>query len=191
MSKIINLQNNNEITEFIESVKKGAIFAYPTEAVFGLGCDINNKYAIQKILNIKKRDISKGLIVISDNLEKVRNLVDDNYFKIFVDENSGSTPTTWLCPASDLVLPEITGDSKKIAIRITKHDISKSICKLLDMPIISTSANIAGEKPVTKQDGLKSFFDDIDYTVDGEVGNNKKPSRIIDLISKEVIREGG
>ena len=191
MSKIINLQNNNEISEFIESVKKGAIFAYPTEAVFGLGCDINNKYAIQKILNIKKRDISKGLIVISDNLEKVRNLIDDNYFKIFVEENSTSTPTTWLCPASNLVLPEITGDSKKIAIRITKHDISKAICKLLDMPIISTSANIAGEKPVTKQDGLKSFFDDIDYTVDGEVGNNKKPSRIIDLISKEVIREGG
>ena len=157
MSKIINLQNNNEISEFIRVGQEAElVFAYPTEAVFGLGCDINNKYAIQKILNIKKRDISKGLIVISDNLEKVRNLIDDNYFKIFVENNSASKPTTWLCPASNLVLPEITGDSKKIAIRITKHDISKAICKLLDMPIISTSANIAGEEPVTKQD-LKFF----------------------------------
>ena len=191
MSKIINPQNNDELIEFAESVKKGAIFAYPTEAVFGLGCDINNKHAIQKILDIKRRDISKGLIVISDNLEKVRNLIDDDYFKIFVEENSGSNPTTWLCPVSNLVLPEVTGDSKKIAIRITKHDTSRTICKVLDMPIISTSANIAGKEPATKQDELKFFFGDIDYIIEGEVGNNKKPSRIIDLISKEVIREGG
>lgn len=191
MSKVINLENNNDLFEFIESVKDGAIFAYPTEAVFGLGCDINNKYAIQKILSIKKRDVSKGLIVISDNLEKVRDLIDDDYFKILVDENSGSIPTTWLCPVSNLVLPEVTGGSKKIAIRITKHDTSKSLCKILDMPIISTSANIAGEDPITKKEDLKFFLNDIDYIVDGEVGNNKKPSRIIDLISKEVIREGG
>ena len=59
------------------------------------------------------------------------------------------------------------------------------------MPIISTSANIAGKEPATKQDELKFFFGDIDYIIEGEVGNNKKPSRIIDLISKEVIREGG
>ena len=59
------------------------------------------------------------------------------------------------------------------------------------MPIISTSANIAGEDPITKKEDLKFFLNDIDYVVDGEVGNNKKPSRIIDLISKEVIREGG
>ena len=123
--------------------------------------------------------------------QKYENLIDDDYFKIFVEENSGSNPTTWLCPVSNLVLPEVTGDSKKIAIRITKHDTSRTICKVLDMPIISTSANIAGKEPATKQDELKFFFGDIDYIIEGEVGNNKKPSRIIDLISKEVIREGG
>ena len=59
MSKIINLQNNSDLFEFIESVKDGAIFAYPTEAVFGLGCDINNKYAIQKILYKEKRCLKR------------------------------------------------------------------------------------------------------------------------------------
>ena len=80
MPKIINLENNDKLSDFIKSVKNGAVFAYPTEAVFGLGCDINNKESVKRILDLKKRDISKGLVVISDNLEKVRELIDDNYF---------------------------------------------------------------------------------------------------------------
>ena len=71
MSKIIDLNNEENRIEFSNGVIKGAIFAYPTEAVFGLGCDIRNKESILKILDLKKRDISKGLIVISDNYEKV------------------------------------------------------------------------------------------------------------------------
>ena len=83
MSEIINLKNNDKLNVFIEAAKAGAVFAYPTEAVYGLGCNINNKDSIKKILKIKKRDVSKGLIIISDNLEKVRELIDDNYFKLF------------------------------------------------------------------------------------------------------------
>ena len=119
MSKIIDLNNEENRIEFSNGVIKGAIFAYPTEAVFGLGCDIRNKESILKILDLKKRDISKGLIVISDNYEKVRNLIDDDYYKLFVNNNSESIPTTWLCPSSRIVLPEITGNSRKIAIRIS------------------------------------------------------------------------
>ena len=81
MAKILDLDNKNECLKFKKLFFEGAVFAYPTEAVFGLGCNIDNKNSINKILNLKKRDASKGLIVISDNIEKVRNLISDDYFK--------------------------------------------------------------------------------------------------------------
>ena len=191
MSKTINLKNNKNQIDFIKSVKNGAIFAYPTEAVYGLGCDINNKDAIQKILDIKKRDVSKGLIVISDNLEKVRGLIDDNYYKTFSELNNDVSHTTWLCPASRLVLPEVTGFSKKIAVRITRHKVSCEICKLLDFPIISTSANRVGDEPIVNFKRIKQYFDnEVDYIIEGELGSSSKPSRILDLLTKEVLRAG-
>ena len=191
MAKILDLNDKKSCEVFVKDVKNGAVFAYPTEAVFGLGCDIKNKYSIRKILEIKKRDVSKGFIVISDNLEKVRNLIDDNYYKIFVEQNSDAKPTTWLCPASDLVLEEVTGKSKKIAIRITTHKTSCDICKLLDFPIISTSANKSGDDPIVKSSEFDNYFHNfIDYIVDGKIGDSKKPSRILDLITKEVLRAG-
>ena len=192
MSLLLDLGNKNDCAEFISSVKQGAIFAYPTEAVYGLGCDIFNVHSINRILKLKKRDVSKGLIVISDNLEKVRELIDDNYFKLFVENNSDATPTTWLCPSSDIVPPEITGGHNKIGIRITNHEVSCELCKVLDFPIISTSANISGQDPVQiLQDCINIFGKDVDYIIKGPIGKNKKPSRIIDLISKKVLREGG
>ena len=193
MLNIIDLNNKKKCIEFIEAVKEGSIFAYPTEAVFGLGCDINNKNSIKRILDLKKRDASKGLIVISDNYEKIRNLVDDKYFGLFVENNDiDSVPTTWLCPASNKVLPEITGGSKNIAIRITKHPVSSNICKLLNFPIVSTSANVSGDAPLLKLEEIINYFDNqIDYIIKGKVGGTKNPTRIIDLISKKVLRGEG
>ena len=191
MSKTINLKNNENQLDFIKSVKNGAIFAYPTEAVYGLGCDINNKDAIQKILDIKKRDVSKGLIVISDNLEKVRCLIDDNYYKTFSELNNDVSHTTWLCPGQMCIRDRVTGSSKKIAIRITKHKVSCEICRLLDFPIISTSANKTGDEPIVNLESIDKYFDNkIDYIVEGELGGSSKPSRIIDLSTKEVLRAG-
>ena len=192
MSEIINLKNNDKLNVFIEAAKAGAVFAYPTEAVYGLGCNINNKDSIKKILKIKKRDVSKGLIIISDNLEKVRELIDDNYFKLFVENNSDAISTTWLCPASNNILDEITGGNKKVGIRITKHEVSRTLCKCLEFPIISTSANISGQKPITNfSDCVSVFGEKVDYIIEGNIGENKKPSRIVDLLSKEILREGG
>ena len=192
MAKILDLDNKNECLKFKKLFFEGAVFAYPTEAVFGLGCNIDNKNSINKILNLKKRDASKGLIVISDNIEKVRNLISDDYFKLFVQSSSTAIPTTWLYPASSIVLPEVTGGSNKIAIRITRHEASRNLCKLLNSPIISTSANIAGKKPMLKIDETLDFFgNNIDYVINDKIGESTKPSRILDLITKKVLRDGG
>ncbi|MDB2461203.1 Sua5/YciO/YrdC/YwlC family protein [Gammaproteobacteria bacterium] len=193
MAKILDLNDEKECVKFQKAFYEGSVFAYPTEAVFGLGCIINNKNSINKILDLKKRDSSKGLIVMSDNIEKVRNLINDDYFKLFVQNSSAAVvPTTWLCPVSSIVLPEVTGGSNKIAIRITKHKASYNLCKLLDSPIISTSANIAGKKPiVTIEEILDIFGNNIDYVINDKVGESTKPSKILDLITKKVLRVGG
>ena len=101
-------------------------------------------------------------------------------------------PTTWLCPASDKALDLITGSTGKIALRITKHPVAYEICRILNYPIVSTSANLTGKKPLTNaQEVAASFEGDIDSIIEGEVDITKSPSRIIDLLSKKVLREGG
>ena len=193
MAKILNLNNKSQFEKFIKAANLGSIFAYPTEAVFGLGCNINNKNSIIKILTIKKRDASKGLVVISDSFEKISDLIDSKYHKM-IDASDMNTevPTTWLCPASDKALNVITGNTGKIALRITKHPVAYNLCRALNFPIVSTSANLAGKKPLTNvKEVVASFKGDIDYVIEGEVNITKSPSRIVDLLSKKVLREGG
>ena len=193
MANIVDLNNKEKREKFIKAANLGAIFAYPTEAVFGLGCNINNKSSIIKILTIKKRDASKGLVVISDSFEKISDLIDSKYHKM-IDASDMNTeiPTTWLCPASDKALNVITGNTGKIALRITKHPVAYNLCRALNFPIVSTSANLAGKKPLTNaEEVVASFEGDIDYVIEGEVNITKSPSRIVDLLSKKVLREGG
>ena len=193
MANIVDLNNKEKREKFIKAANLGSIFAYPTEAVFGLGCNINNKNSIIKILTIKKRDASKGLIVISDSFEKISDLIDSKYHKM-IDASDMNTeiPTTWLCPASDKALNVITGNTGKIALRITKHPVAYNLCRALNFPIVSTSANLAGKKPLTNaEEVVASFEGDIDYVIEGEVDITKSPSRIVDLLSKKVLREGG
>jgi len=192
MANILDLNDRKKCEEFKIAFNKGSIFAYPTEAVFGLGCDISNISAIKRILDIKKRNESKGLIVISDNFEKIRDLIDARYHDLFLQNCKDATRTTWLWPASNKTLGEVTGGGNKIAIRITKHPVCISICKLLQQPIISTSANISGENPTTTFDEtLKIFNESVDFIINDSVGINKKPSRILDLLTKKILRAGG
>ena len=193
MANIVDINNKEKREKFIKAANLGSIFAYPTEAVFGLGCNINNKNSIIKILTIKKRDASKGLVVISDSFEKISDLIDSKYHKM-IDASDMNTeiPTTWLCPASDKALNVITGNTGKIALRITKHPVAYNLCRALNFPIVSTSANLAGKKPLTNvKEVVASFKGDIDYVIEGEVNITKSPSRIVDLLTKKVLREGG
>ena len=120
----------------------------------------------------------------------VDDVVEFQVFDSF--NNSDAIPTTWLCPASNNVLPEITGSNKKVGVRITKHEVSRMLCKFLEFPIVSTSANISGQEPITNfSDCVSVFGEKVDYIIEGNIGENKKPSRIVDLLSKEILREGG
>ena len=135
--------------------------------------------------------IIKAFSAIKDKQEKFK-ILNDDHFKLFVQNSGAAVPTTWLCPASKIVLSEVTGGSNKIAIRITRHEASCNLCKLLDSPIISTSANVTGEKPMTNMEEILDYFgNNIDYVINDRIGESTKPSRILDLITKKVLRDGG
>lgn len=176
--------------KIVEILKSGGIIAYPTEAVFGLGCDPFNEQAVLKLLQLKKRDISKGLILIAASWEQFEPLIqpiDDSIInKIFT---SWPGPNTWVVPANSRVPSWIKGKYSSVAVRVTAHPVAKKICEMFGGPIVSTSANIEGLPPAkTAEEVQGQFPEGIDLIVPGKVGNLKKPTTIRDAITDKIIR---
>ncbi len=178
------------IDKAIAVLKQGGIIAYPTEAVFGLGCDPFNKNAVLRILEIKNRSADKGLILIAANWQHLENLVqplDSNILQKAFAAWPG--PITWVFPASNIVPAWIRGAYDSVALRITNHPIAKKICENYGGPIVSTSANIEGSPPArTVTEVLEYFPNKIDYIVPGEVGDLKQPTKIYDVLTGKILR---
>jgi L-threonylcarbamoyladenylate synthase len=145
----------------------GGVIAYPTEGVFGLGCLPDDIAAVERILAIKGRSPRKGLILIAAHAEQF----DD-----------------WIAPAVRSTLP---GDNPGLAIRITTNPIAAAICEAVDMPVVSTSANVAG-RPVARNTYIlhRNFGHLVDYIVPGECGPASGPSEIRELETGRVLRPG-
>ncbi|GEK10510.1 L-threonylcarbamoyladenylate synthase [Pseudoalteromonas peptidolytica F12-50-A1] len=180
------------ITSPESALQAGEVICYPTEAIFGLGCDPDNEEAVAKLLEIKSRPIAKGLILIADNYGQCLAYVDDN--KIPMDKRAeifSAWPgaITWLLPAKPETPHWLTGGHDTIAVRVTDHPIVKQICQRFGKPIVSTSANITGETPVASLlHARNQFGNQIGYYVDGELGTNRSPSVIKHAITGAVIR---
>jgi len=174
-----------------QNLKQGNIIAYPTEAVWGLGCDPNNEDAVNKILSLKDRPVHKGLILIGgciDQFEPIlRQLSTEQR-----DTLSSSWPghITWLVPDPDRLIPRwIKGSHQSVAIRVSGHSVVQELCAAFAGPIVSTSANETGEEEIRSRLILEGkFVDKIACIVDGELGQAAKPSQMRDLISGKLIR---
>ncbi len=184
------LKNQKQIEQAVESLKQGGVIAYPTEGVFGLGCDPFNEQAVNKILALKHRDVSKGLILIASSWEQVQELTqpipEENLQKAL---NSWPGPYTWIFPASSKTPKWITGKFDSIAIRVTAHPTAQAICEQYGGAIVSTSANIEGEPPATTADEVKqAFTKGIDIIVEEPVGSLKQPTTIQDVLTGATLR---
>lgn len=166
-------------------IHQGGIIAYPTEAVFGLGCDPQNQAAVIRLCELKQRSLTKGLILIASSWQQLAPFVEDiPHDKMDSVNDTWPGPTTWLFPASCHAPKWICGDSDKIAVRITNHPLAKALCDECDMALVSTSANLSGQESCRTTDEVKSSFKDtLEAIVDGDVGSEKNPSRIFDAIS--------
>lgn len=177
----------------IQALHNGGIIAYPTEAVFGLGCDPDNHQALTGLLELKQREPSKGLILIAADVAQLAPYiakVDDTLMQRALTTWPG--PYTWLFPCAQSLDPLLIGEHKTIAVRVTAHPVARALCLAFGKPIISTSANLSGQAAARSVAEVKSQFGDrIKIVVDGEVDLQAKPSEIRDLQSNKLIRSGG
>lgn len=172
-------------------IRKGGIVAYPTEAVFGLGCDPANPSAVARLLTLKNRPWQKGLILLARNLPQLepwlQALSDSDLQKL---DESWPGPTTWLLPASSSCPDWLTGTHNSLAVRISAHPLVRRLCAILDTPIISTSANNHGQRPARSVlDVRLRFGTRIDFVLPGKPGGQERPTVIRDLASGKTIRE--
>jgi len=173
--------------ELINIFRNGGVFAYPTEAVYGLGCDPDNEQAVNQILELKQRSVDKGLILIASDFSQV-----EKYLKpLNQDQLAFIQPsqTTYIYPARDTAPKWLTGNFNSLAVRISKLAIIQELCSTLDSAIVSTSANLSGQEPARSSAAVDSVFHNkIDAILDGETGDLLTPTEIRDSISGEIIR---
>ncbi|TLX56364.1 tRNA threonylcarbamoyladenosine biosynthesis protein RimN [Stutzerimonas nosocomialis] len=167
----------------------GGVIAYPTEAVWGLGCDPWDSDAVHRLLALKERPVDKGLILIADNHHQFDFLLED-LPDAWLDKLSSTWPgpNTWLVPHQNRLPQWITGQHDTVALRVTDHPLIGELCALTG-PLVSTSANPAGRPAARSRLRVEQYFPrELDAVLNGPLGGRRHPSTIRDLRSGEVIR---
>lgn len=181
----------NQLNDANVWYRDGQVFAYPTEAVFGLGCDPQNKQAVYEILRLKSRAVEKGMILIASNFAHIQpyvlfdNLPLNSQQKILA---SWPGPVTWLLPKSSHTPEWISGDSDMVAVRLSAHPLVRELCNYINRPMVSTSANPAGQTPAISAQEVKAYFGDQLHIVEGKLGSQSTPSKIFHSLTMETIR---
>lgn len=174
-----------------KAIDSGGIIAYPTEAVWGLGCDPLNAEAVLRLLALKERPWRKGLILIASELDQLRLFVELNPELERQVMASWPGPVTWLLPASPFAPPWITGDSGKIAVRITAHPLAAALCEACGTALVSTSANVGGQPAALSANKVRKLFgEQVDVIIHGALGGRERPSEIRDAQSGQIVRAG-
>ncbi len=164
------------------------MIAYPTEGVFGLGCNPHDADAVNRILDIKNRDIAMGLIIIASDLGQINQWAKLNATDVRTI-TEGPKNTTWLVEKKDRTPNWVSGKHSSIAIRLTHHPIAKELCIQSKTALISTSANASGKKPPRNTIILRrNFHGIVDYIVPGECFKNTPASTIKILKTGKVVR---
>ncbi|MFP3353146.1 L-threonylcarbamoyladenylate synthase [Pseudoalteromonas sp. SIMBA_153] len=182
----------SSLSAAITSLEQGDVILYPTEAVYGLGCDPDNQQAVERLLDIKQRPVEKGLILIADNYGQLLKYVDDA--KLPMDKRAdifSSWPgaITWVMPAAKTTPKWLTGQFDTIAVRVTNHPTVKRLCQEFGKPLVSTSANLTGQATVTSiVEAQQQFAEQVSFYVDEPLGGNTQPSTIKDATTGNIFR---
>ena len=171
--------NSWHLARAARCVRSGGVLAYPTEAVWGLGCNPADDDAILRILELKQRPWQKGLLLVASSLEQLHDwilpLSSDDLNTIWP---TWPGPVTWILPCQDWVSPMLRGEHNTLAVRLTDHPQVRALCDETG-PLVSTSANPAGKEPARSALRVRQYFgDQPDYILPGELGGRKQPSEI-------------
>lgn len=187
-------QQSNNIARAVAVIKSGGVIAYPTEAVFGLGCDPFNRAAVDRLLHLKHRPLQqqkqKGLILIAADWLTVSHLIEPIEPALLARaQATWPGPFTWVFPAKSTVPEILCGPSHTIALRITAHPIARTLCTLLDAPLVSTSANFSHHPPLRDaKNVLHVFGNTLDYVLPGQVDPLARPTKVFDALTGKVLR---
>lgn len=167
----------------------GGVIAYPTEAVWGLGCNPWDAVAVERLLALKQRPVDKGLILVAASIEQfdylLAGLPDSQLAKLKL---SWPGPNTWLVPHQGRLPRWITGQHPSVALRVSAHPVIRQLCSRFG-PLVSTSANLAGRPAARSRLRVAQYFgDQLDAIVPGALGSQTNPSIIRDLKTDTVIR---
>jgi L-threonylcarbamoyladenylate synthase len=173
-----------------DELRHGGVIAYPTEAVYGLGCDPLRPEAVARLLAIKGRHWSKGLILIADRPQRLQPFVAIDLDPLpGVLQQTWPGPHTWILPASRACPRWIKGRHSGVAVRVTDHPLAAALCRELASPLVSTSANRSGQRPADRALNLRlRFAGELDYLLAGKLGGLPRPTSIQEFASGRVLR---
>ena len=181
----------HDLAAACRALARGGIVAYPTEAVFGLGCDPADAGAVERLLALKRRDWHKGLILIAADPAALQPWIAP--LTADVEARIAGTwpgPVTWLLPAADDCPARIRGEHDTVAARVTAHPVAAALCRAWGGALVSTSANRGGGAPARDAKAVTRLFGDaIDAVIDGPVGELARPTPIRDARTGATLRE--
>jgi len=168
----------------------GGLLAYPTESVFGLGCDPLNPHAVHRLLQLKQRPLHKGLILIAADYDQLRPFIRPlqaaRMAEVFA---SWPGPHTWLLPAAPHLPRWLRGGHKTLAVRVTAHPVAAALCRACRSPLVSTSANLSGRPPArTPLKVRQGLGQQLEHIVNAPCGGAKRPSTIRNALTGALIR---
>lgn len=188
---MVNYQHHPRLRRAAALICAGEVVAYPTEAVWGLGCHPSNRHALERVLRLKRRDPAKGLILVAADMAQLDFLLCHlSADQISTLQATWPGPVTWLVPHRGAVSKLVCGRHDTVAVRVSAHPVVSALCRLVGGPIVSTSANPQGLVPARYSYRVRQYFADSVYYAPGQVGLQAKPSEIRDLESGRVVRAG-
>jgi len=165
------------------------LIAYPTETLYGLGCDAMNADAVSSLLRLKRRPAHKGLIILTSKAAHIDQLLQNKQWRQQIPAEPCNPPSTWLISASYKTPAWLIGQQHKLALRFTSHPLARQLCDALDGPIVSTSANPSGLPAALNDLQARQYFkNSICYYVATDTHIGTTASRIIDSHSGQIIR---
>ncbi len=173
-------------------VRAGGLIAYPTEAVYGLGCNPRDERAVRRLLMLKRRPAHKGLILMAASFEQLEPFLQPltKTDRVRLD-TTWPGPQTWLIPARSVTPRWLRGRHETLAVRVTAHPLAAALCQACGHPLVSTSANLSGRPPARTALAVRRQLGwNLDYLLPGPTGGAAKPTAIRDLRTGRVVRAG-
>ncbi len=178
------MKQEEDIKNAVEVMKKGGVILYPTDTVWGIGCDATNADAVARIYKIKRREESKAMICLVDSDNRIQRYVRNVPEVAWDVMNLATKPTTVILDGANGLAPNLIAEDGSIAMRITHEEFSKELCYRMQKPIVSTSANISGEPAAQNyRDISEEILSQVDYVCFARRNEHKPhtPSSIIRL----------